>query len=85
MRAFSLGQPSRGSTKRSSESPKLAIARAVGNIDVTYVENDRCDDFAELERFFIALEGPVRNPTNFGWMLATLRLARAQGRRVPPR
>src|SRR6202035_30488 len=59
-----------------------AIARAVGNIDVTYVENDRCDDFAELERFFIALEGPVRNPTNFGWMLATLRLARAQGRRV---
>ena len=59
-----------------------AIARAVGNIDVTYVENDRCNDFAELERFFIALEGPVRNPTNFGWMLAILRLARAQGRRV---
>ena len=41
-----------------------------------------CNDFAELERFFIALEGPVRNPTNFGWMLATLRLAHAQGRRV---
>jgi len=59
-----------------------AIARAAGNIDVSYVENDRCNDFAELERFFIALEGPVRNPTNFGWMLATLRLARAQGRRV---
>ena len=59
-----------------------AIARAVGNIDVSYVENDRCNDFAELERFFIALEGPVRNPTNFGWMLAILRLARAQGRRV---
>ena len=59
-----------------------AIARAVGNIDVTYVENDRCNDFAELERFFIALEGPVRNPTNFGWMLAILRLARTQGRRV---
>ena len=45
-------------------------------------ENDGCDDFAELERFFIALEGPVRNPTNLGWMLAILRLARAQGRRV---
>ena len=59
-----------------------AIARTVGNIDVSYVENDRCHDFSELERFFIALEGPVRNPTNFGWMLATLRLARAQGRRV---
>jgi asparagine synthase (glutamine-hydrolysing) len=24
------------------------IARAFGNIDVTYVENDRCDDFSEL-------------------------------------
>jgi asparagine synthase (glutamine-hydrolysing) len=59
-----------------------AIARAVGNIDVTYVENDRCDDFAELERVFIALEGPVRNPSNLGWMLAILRRARAQGRRV---
>jgi asparagine synthase (glutamine-hydrolysing) len=59
-----------------------AIARAVPNIDVTYVRNDECDDFAELERFFIALEGPVRNPTNLGWVLAILRLARAQGRRV---
>ena len=59
-----------------------AIARAVGNIDLTYVENDQCNDFAELERFFIALEGPVRNPANFGWMLAILRRARAQGRRV---
>jgi len=58
------------------------IARAAGNIDVSYVENGRCDDFAELERLFIALEGPVRNPTNLGWMLATLRLARAQGWRV---
>jgi asparagine synthase (glutamine-hydrolysing) len=59
-----------------------AIARAVRNIDVTYVSNDECNDFAELERFFIALQGPVRNPTNLGWMLALLRLARTQGRRV---
>ena len=59
-----------------------AIRKAVGNIDVTYVRNDECNDFAELERFFIALEGPVRNPTNLGWVLAMLRLARAQGRRV---
>jgi len=59
-----------------------AIARAVRNIDVTYVRNDACDDFAELDRFFIALEGPVRNPANLGWILEILRQARAQGRRV---
>ncbi len=59
-----------------------AIARMAGSIDVTYVENDAADDFAELDRFFIALEGPVRNPTNLGWVLSILRLARKQGRRV---
>jgi asparagine synthase (glutamine-hydrolysing) len=59
-----------------------AIREMVGNIDVTYIHNDECDDFADLERFFVALEGPVRNPTNLGWMLLILRLARAQGRRV---
>jgi asparagine synthase (glutamine-hydrolysing) len=59
-----------------------AIARAVPNIDVTYFHNDLCDDFGELDRFFIALAGPVRNPTNLGWILALLRRAREQGRRV---
>lgn len=59
-----------------------AIAREVGNIDVSYVRNEGRNDLAELERFFIALEGPVRNPTNLGWILAILRLARRQGRRV---
>ncbi len=59
-----------------------AITKAAGTIDVTYVRNDVTDDLAELERFFIALEGPVRNPTNLGWVLSILRLARAQGRRV---
>ena len=59
-----------------------AIQKLAGNIDVEYVRNDECDDFAQLERFFIALDGPVRNPTNFGWMTATLQRARAQGRRV---
>ena len=59
-----------------------AIQSAARNIDVTYVRNEEGDDFAELERFFIALEGPVRNPTNLGWVLAILRLARSQGRRV---
>jgi len=58
------------------------IARAAGTIDVTYVPNDTTEDFADLDRFFIALEGPVRNPTNLGWVLAILRLARTQGRRV---
>jgi asparagine synthase (glutamine-hydrolysing) len=59
-----------------------AIRTAIGNIDVTYVRNNEWDDFNELERFFIAFEAPVRNPANLGWMLAILRLARAQGRRV---
>ena len=59
-----------------------AIQNAAANIDVTYVRNNERDDFADLERFFIALEGPVRNPTNLGWVLAILRLAREQGRRV---
>ena len=59
-----------------------AIQKAAGAIDVTYVRNDECDDFAELERFFIALGGPVRNPTNLGWPLTILRRAHAQGRRV---
>jgi asparagine synthase (glutamine-hydrolysing) len=59
-----------------------AIRKLAGNIDVTYVRNDTCDDFADLERLFLALEAPVRNPTNLGWMLAIPRLARSQGRRV---
>jgi len=59
-----------------------AIARAAGNIDVTYVTGDAGDDLAELERFFVALEGPVRNPTHLGWILALLRRARTHGRRV---
>ena len=58
------------------------IARAAGNIDVTYMRNDESDDFAALERMFTALESPVRNPTNLGWMLALLRQARSQGKRV---
>ena len=59
-----------------------AIQKQAGNIDVEYVRNDECDDFAQLERFFIALDGPVRNPTNFGWMMAILQRARTKGRRV---
>src|SRR5262249_27894927 len=54
-----------------------AIRKKAGNIDVDYVHTDACDDFAQLERFFIALDGPVRNPTNFGWAMAILQRARA--------
>ncbi len=67
----------------SDETPYVdAIQKTAGNIDVSYVETGKCDDFAELERFFGVLEGPVRNPTNLGWVLAILRLARARGQRV---
>lgn len=59
-----------------------AIRCLAGNIDVTYIRNDECDDFAELRRVFIALEGPVRNPATLGWMLAISRTARKQGCRV---
>ncbi|MGA8614108.1 MAG: asparagine synthase-related protein [Xanthobacteraceae bacterium] len=59
-----------------------AIRQLAGNIDVTYILNDECDDFADLERCFLALEGPVRNPLTLGWMLAIPRAARGQGRRV---
>jgi asparagine synthase (glutamine-hydrolysing) len=59
-----------------------ALRQVLPSIDVTYLHNDECDDFAELDRFFLALDGPVRNPTNLGWTLALLRQARAQGHRV---
>jgi asparagine synthase (glutamine-hydrolysing) len=59
-----------------------AIQKQAGNIDIEFVRNDECDDFGQLERFFIALDGPVRNPTNFGWMTSALHRARTQGRRV---
>jgi asparagine synthase (glutamine-hydrolysing) len=64
------------------ESPYVeAIARAAENIDINYVSDDK-PDLSELERFFVAFETPVRNPTNLDWVLAILRLARARGRRV---
>ena len=59
-----------------------ALLAKAHNIDLNFLSNDRCDDFREMERFFIALDGPVRNPTNLGWMLAILRLAETQGRRI---
>ena len=49
---------------------------------MTYIRNNEVDDFADLERLFVVLEAPVRNPTNLGWVLAITKLARADGRRV---
>jgi asparagine synthase (glutamine-hydrolysing) len=59
-----------------------AIKDKLGNVDVHYVHNNECDDFAALERFFIALNGPVRNPSNFGWTLGVLEQARRKNCRV---
>jgi asparagine synthase (glutamine-hydrolysing) len=58
------------------------IVRMLGNVDIEYVRDEATDDFAELERVFIALDGPVRNPSNLSWMLAILRHARNAGYRV---
>jgi asparagine synthase (glutamine-hydrolysing) len=59
-----------------------AIRQAVPTIDVTYVDNSACDDFAELEGVFHATDTPVRNPTNLGWNMQIVRLARANKQRV---
>jgi asparagine synthase (glutamine-hydrolysing) len=75
------GWPLRG--RYNDETPYVeAIREKLVNVDVTYVRNNEYDDFDDLERFFLMLEGPVRNPVNLGWMMAIPRLARAQGRRV---
>src|SRR5262249_52530643 len=59
-----------------------AIREALGTIDVTYVDNSACDDFAQLDRLFHATDTPVRNPTNLGWGIEIIRLARANNQRV---
>jgi asparagine synthase (glutamine-hydrolysing) len=59
-----------------------AVKNKLGNVDVHYVRNDECDDFVGLERFFVALNGPVRNPSNFGWTLGVLEEADRQNCRV---
>jgi asparagine synthase (glutamine-hydrolysing) len=58
------------------------IKAAINNLDVTYIYNNECDDFAELDRVSRAFEYPVRNPTNLGWMLAISKRARAANQRV---
>lgn len=59
-----------------------AIARALGNVDVTYVTSDEENELSDLNRFFIALDGPVPNPSDLSWILTLLRTARSTGRRV---
>ena len=59
-----------------------AIRQALPTIDVTYVDNSACDDFAELEGVFHATDMPVRGPTNLGWYMQIIRLARANKQRV---
>lgn len=59
-----------------------AIAKDLGNVDVNYVHDEENDEADDLQRCFVALAGPVRNPNNLGWMLGLLRQAQRQGRRV---
>ena len=72
-----------GRGRYADETPYVeALRQLASTIDVTYVDNSQCDDFAELERIFYAVETPVRNPTNLGWMVQIPRLAAANGQRV---
>jgi asparagine synthase (glutamine-hydrolysing) len=59
-----------------------AIRDRLGNVDIHYVHNNECNDFAALDRLFIALSGPVRNPSNLGWAIGALERARRQNCRV---
>jgi asparagine synthase (glutamine-hydrolysing) len=59
-----------------------AISGMIDNLDVTYVCSAEYDDFADLDRVFQAIDGPVRNVTNMGWLMQIYRLARAGNQRV---
>jgi asparagine synthase (glutamine-hydrolysing) len=59
-----------------------AIREMIGNLDVTYVCSGEYDDFAELDRIFHAIDGPVRNVTNMGWVTQIYRLARSENQKV---
>jgi asparagine synthase (glutamine-hydrolysing) len=67
----------------SDERPYVeAIRKMIANLDVTYVCSGEYDDFVELDRIFQAIDGPVRNVTNIGWLSQICRLARAANQRV---
>ncbi len=58
-----------------------AIRRAIPNIDVNYICITQPDPRL-LERLFLCLQSPVRNPMNLDWYVEVLQLARARGHRV---
>lgn len=67
----------------SDETPYVdAIAKMNRNIDVTYVHDGLPIVFEDLDRISVALDGPVRNPVNLGWMLSVQKSARQKGCRV---
>jgi asparagine synthase (glutamine-hydrolysing) len=59
-----------------------AIREMIDNLDVTYVCSGEYDDFADLDRIFHAIDGPVRNVINIGWVMQIYRLARSGNQRV---
>lgn len=58
------------------------IQQRAGNIDVEYICTGDCDDFAAIERVFLATNAPVRNPSTIGWTNALLKRAFDCRRRV---
>jgi asparagine synthase (glutamine-hydrolysing) len=59
-----------------------AIRAMIENLDVTYVCSGEHDDFADLDRISRAIDGPVRNVSNMGWIMQIYRLAQAANQRV---
>jgi asparagine synthase (glutamine-hydrolysing) len=59
-----------------------AIGAMIENLDITYVVSSETDDFADLDRIFLATDVPSRSVTNFGWIMQILHLARAENQRV---
>ncbi len=59
-----------------------AIREMIENLDVTYICSGDYDDFADLDRIFQAIDGPIRNVLNIGWATQIYKLARAANQRV---
>ena len=59
-----------------------AVCRRFQNISPAYVHSDAEANESDLDRLHLALQGPIRNPTNFGWYLRVLQQARRDRRRV---
>jgi asparagine synthase (glutamine-hydrolysing) len=59
-----------------------AVRTALANVQPVYVHNDPAESDTRFDRLLLALQGPVRNPTNFGWYARVLQRARDDGRRI---